>query len=356
MARQKNGTGSFRTRKDGSIEYRVSIGMRGDGTPDRKSFYGATKRECVKRYQEWLNNGQNIAIERVTTIGEWATKWLELYKFVEYKQGRLAWGTYHNYEMYVKNHIIPKLGGLKFTQVRPAHIQQFFKSLDELSDSARHHIYIALNGIFKTAIKNHLCAENPVETPKSKPLQDSISIKVFLPDEIAAILRSDHPCAIYPQLLLYTGLRVGEVCALMWTKITKEIIKVDSSTVRKEGGGFEDKLPKSKKSRYVGVTPKLDTLLSSIPRHGLYVLLDDKGQRITPRKFETRYKKFFRETGLPYLSPHKCRHTYATYLLKGGAGLRAVQELLGHSKVQVTEIYTHVDTGDIKNNVRKLPY
>lgn len=76
--------------------------------------------------------------------------------------------------------------------------------------------------------------------------------------------------------------------------------------------------------------------------------LDDKGQRITPRKLETRYKKFFRETGLPYLSPHKCRHTYATYLLKGGADLRAVQELLGNSKVQVMEIYTHVDTGDIK--------
>ncbi len=356
MARQKNGTGSFRVRKDGSIEYRVSIGMRGDGTPDRKSFYGSTKRECVKRYQEWLNNGQNVAIERVTTVGDWAIKWLELYKHVEYEQGRIAWGTYHNYEMYIKNHIVPKLGCIKFTQVRPAHIQQFFKSLDELSDSARHHIYVAINGIFETAIKNHLCAENPVETPKSKPLQDTISIKVFSPDEIAAILRSDHPCAIYPQLLLYTGLRVGEVCALIWPKISEDIIDVSASTARVEGGGYADKSTKSGKDRYVGITPKLQALLDSIPKKGLYVITDEKGIQLTPQQFYIRYRRFFRDTGLQYLSPHKCRHTYATYLVKGGAELRSVQALLGHSDVHVTEIYTHIDTGDIRNNVRKLPY
>lgn len=57
-----------------------------------------------------------------------------------------------------------------------------------------------------------------------------------------------------------------------------------------------------------------------------------------------------------YLSPHKCRHTYATYLLKGGANLREVQQLLGHSTVGVTEIYTHIDTDDIKSSVAKLPY
>jgi site-specific recombinase XerD len=56
------------------------------------------------------------------------------------------------------------------------------------------------------------------------------------------------------------------------------------------------------------------------------------------------------------LSPHKLRHTYATYLIKGGAELRAVQTLLGHSSIKVTEIYTHVDTEDRRRAAEMLAY
>ena len=55
-------------------------------------------------------------------------------------------------------------------------------------------------------------------------------------------------------------------------------------------------------------------------------------------------------------APHKLRHTYATYLIKGGAELRAVQTLLGHSSVKVTEIYTHVDTEDRRKATAQLAY
>ena len=56
------------------------------------------------------------------------------------------------------------------------------------------------------------------------------------------------------------------------------------------------------------------------------------------------------------LSPHKLRHTYATYLIKGGAELRAVQTLLGHSSVKVTEIYTHINTDDQRRAAEMLAY
>lgn len=99
---------------------------------------------------------------------------------------------------------------------------------------------------------------------------------------------------------------------------------------------------------------------------GLYVLARSEFEFESIHVLEKHYKIAFASinaelqkqgrTPVPYLSPHKCRHTYATYLLKGGANLREVQQLLGHSSVGVTEIYTHVDTEDIKSSVSKLPY
>lgn len=77
---------------------------------------------------------------------------------------------------------------------------------------------------------------------------------------------------------------------------------------------------------------------------------------MTPGSFRRQYDNFFKGLTVRRLSPHKLRHTYATYLIKGGAELRAVQTLLGHSSVKVTEIYTHVDTDDQRRASQKLAY
>ena len=77
---------------------------------------------------------------------------------------------------------------------------------------------------------------------------------------------------------------------------------------------------------------------------------------MTPGSFRRQYDKFFSDLPIRKLSPHKLRHTYATYLIKGGAELRAVQTLLGHSSVRVTEIYTHVDTREQRRAKPKLAY
>ena len=77
---------------------------------------------------------------------------------------------------------------------------------------------------------------------------------------------------------------------------------------------------------------------------------------MTPGSFRRQYGNFFADLPVRKLSAHKLRHTYATYLIKGGAELRAVQTLLWHSSVSVTEIYTHVDTSDQRRATQKLAY
>ena len=345
MSKNANGQGCIRKRANGVWEYVITL-----DSGKRKSFYAKKRSDALNKYEEWKKSG-SITIEKVTTVGEWAEKWLEVYK-----KGTVSFGTYENYKGYVKNHIVPGLGNLKFEDVRPAHIQQFFRERQNLSASAIKHIYIALKGVFDTAVENKLCSYSPITRPKF-PRGETRKIEVFTADEISAIVK--HAGTVeygyFVLLLLYTGLRRGELLALQWNDIGDDMITVRRSQARAEGGGYTNKAPKSGKARYVGITEPLRAILKNIPRTSLFVI-NESGKQLTPHQFESRYYSVLKELNVPMRSPHKCRHTYATYLVKGGADLRTVQAILGHSSLAVTEIYTHVDTSDILRNVNKLSY
>lgn len=77
---------------------------------------------------------------------------------------------------------------------------------------------------------------------------------------------------------------------------------------------------------------------------------------MTPGSFRRQYDNFFADLPVRKLSAHKLRHTYATYLIKGGAELRAVQTILGRQSVSVTEMYTHVNVDDQRRAASKLAY
>ena len=364
MSRNSNGDGSLRKKREGLWEYRVVVGCDDNQNPIRKSFYGKTKTEPKAKYREWLKQAGQPQIEKVTTLGEWAAQWLEIYK-----KGKVEDGTYRNYAHYVNTHIVPALGHLKFEDIRPAHIEKFMRGKSSLSASAQQHIKIALGAIFETAIDNGFCLSNPCRKITVKKDKDNAP-KVFSKDDIAALLEI-APTVEYGyllELLLYTGMRIGEAAGLQWRDIDRKegIITIRHSVARKDGGGYYLKTTKSGKERYIGINAKLAALLDRLPVRGLYVMARSEFEFESIHVLEKHYKAAFASVNtelqkqerapVPYLSPHKCRHTYATYLLKGGANLREVQQLLGHSSVGVTEIYTHVDTEDIKSSVSKLPY
>ena len=83
------------------------------------------------------------------------------------------------------------------------------------------------------------------------------------------------------------------------------------------------------------------------------VFVSRSGQPINRIVLWQRLDRISRAAGLKHIHPHKLRHTFATHLLSGGADLRVVQELLGHSDIGTTQIYTHVDADRLKNVHRK---
>lgn len=358
--RRANGDGTLRQRKDGSWEYRANLGVGLDGKQVHKSFYGKNKTQAKSKGAEYLKQCET-PIEKVKTVGEWAVQWLEIYK-----KDKIAYKSYKNYEMYINKHIIPALGGLKLEQVRPAHLEKFYLSKMDLSGAARRDMHTVLRGVFETAIDNKLCSDNPAL--KADPKKSArTEVKVFPPADIKKILECapTHEYGYYIEILLYSGLRRGELLALQWGDINiKEGLITVQRAIATSEEGTQEKGTKTDRVRYIGITASMENVLSRIPKKGIYVLCDDNGGRLTSSHFRKAYEKFFLDLNaglqedeqVAYLSPHKCRHTFATYTLKGGANLRGVQELLGHSTVQTTEIYTHIDTEEVKRNIRKLKY
>lgn len=143
------------------------------------------------------------------------------------------------------------------------------------------------------------------------------------------------------ELTYACGLRVSEVCALDISSLNREAL-----TVRVVGKG--------NKERVVPYGPPAADALDhwlvrgrpqlAAERSGYALFLGDKGGRIDPRVVRSMVHKMAARAGVHDVAPHGLRHSTATHLLQGGADLRAVQEMLGHSSLSTTQRYTHVDT------------
>ncbi len=150
------------------------------------------------------------------------------------------------------------------------------------------------------------------------------------------------------ELLYSSGLRVSEVVGL-----NTDDLNIREGLVKVRGKG--------KKERIVPVGGKaIDALKSYLIERVLFkkrkaiadsdsaIFLNKSGERLTDRQIRRIVVKYARLTGIDgQIGPHTLRHTFATHLLIGGADLRVIQELLGHSSLSTTQKYTHLDIGHL---------
>lgn len=173
-------------------------------------------------------------------------------------------------------------------------------------------------------------------------------------DEIDRLIRAsrEHPSR-YPlrdesliELLYATGLRVGEATGLALDSVHRDL-----GIVRCFGKGARERIVPishralAKVDAYVnGERPRL------AGRHGSKILfLSRSGKPLGREVVRAILQKYSRLAGVTSrVSPHVLRHSLATHLIRGGADLRIVQEILGHVRVETTEIYTHLDHSDLK--------
>jgi integrase/recombinase XerC len=151
-------------------------------------------------------------------------------------------------------------------------------------------------------------------------------------DPVSVRLRDDAVL----EILYGSGLRVGELCGLR-----PDDVVVDTQQIRVWGKGSKQRqVPLSDPAavalgRWLA-EGRADLVTAESPADAVF--LNRRGRRLTPRDVR---RILDRRAAAP-THPHALRHTYATHLLDGGADLRAVQELLGHSDLATTQHYTHV--------------
>ena len=152
------------------------------------------------------------------------------------------------------------------------------------------------------------------------------------------------------RLALRTGLRFSELLALEWESInlTKKILCVRKACVMGVTG-----TPKNGRIRYVPLTQDVVDALHTLPRKGSNVFWLEKKclNYSTGRYVITRMCEM---AGIQIVGWHSLRHTFASQLVSRGASLKAVQELLGHSTINMTLRYSHLNHEDLRNTIRLL--
>ncbi|MDK2984677.1 MAG: integrase/recombinase XerD [Clostridia bacterium] len=152
------------------------------------------------------------------------------------------------------------------------------------------------------------------------------------------------------ELLYATGLRVSELVSLNLGDIDLE-----SGYVRCMGKGFKERIVPigSIALHHVDLYLKQGRVkLVKTPREKAF-FLNHLGKRLTRQGFWKILKKYAKGAGVKGITPHTLRHSFATHLLENGADLRAVQEMLGHSDIATTQIYTHLTQKKIQEVYRK---
>ena len=152
--------------------------------------------------------------------------------------------------------------------------------------------------------------------------------------------------------LYSTGCRISEIVSLSWGQI-----RFDTGTVIVTGKGSKQRLcilgkPACKALR--DLRAAAGALFPDGDADFTNVFLNERGAAFRPREAQRRMKVWLAAADLPAdLSPHKLRHSFATHLLDAGADLRSVQEMLGHSSLATTQIYTHVSVERLKDEYMK---
>lgn len=269
--------------------------------------------------------------------------------------------TYDSYYRCIVNYVLPffeERGNQKLTTTSAAAFVSRIGSNAELAESYKR----KLLSIFKTAVK---------EIMKDMPECESIIKVITLPRKVdssiqvfsireqrlieKAIINEQSWAALGILLCFYTGLRLGEVCALKWGDIdfdagTMSIERTVSRIKDFENGENKTRLtvgnPKSRKSiRKIPVPAFMLNLANLSPkkdRNDNFYILTDTQVPMEPRTFQKLFKRIQNISGVKNRKFHAIRHTFATRALELGVDIKTLSEILGHANVSTTlNIYAH---------------
>lgn len=284
------------------------------------------------------------------TLGNWIPLWL-----TAYKKGTMRDSSFHQLELLER--LIPEdIKRQPLTEIRPA---------ETASKSYMDKMRVMINALFVEAVENDFCSKNPMRKVKIPHVVER-QREAFSMNDVRIILQyamgyNSRRTAVAVMTLLLTGLRRGELLGLKWTDLTVNTLTVNRAVYIKNGRPYvqEHQAKTASSLRTVPLVPELSHMIHTIPRYGEFIFGTRSGTLMHPRNFSRDYDCFFKhlredEPDVKRLSPHCCRHTFATLSLVSGGDIRTVQEILGHTDIKTTARYTHPDIDAMRQVVTGL--
>lgn len=324
-------------RKDGRWEARYVKDILPDGTKKYGSVYAHSYAEVKAKQQHNLlhpKTSQHSSFNMC--ISALIVEWLESIK------PNVKVNTYQKYESLSRKYIVSEIGSLIVRLLTKNNIRNFTNALIsyQLSFRTINDILVVLNLALKYAEEEYQI--NRVEISYLKIQKKEM--RVLSQEEqsiLTAHLTNEIDIFKFGVLLaLYTGVRVGELCALTWKDITDEVITINKTMYRAKADSGNTEIilgsPKTESSTRTLPTPKI--LLPYIKqfRTDGYVLSTDKQRFCEPRLMQLKFAKMIKLLEIEKANFHALRHTFATRCIEAGVDAKTLSELLGHADVKTT--------------------
>ena len=333
--RRPSGDGMVRKRDDGRWEGRIVVGHKANGDPIFRHVYAKTQKALTEKLHQSIECYQDVELTEDSrmTLGEWLDRWL-----AEYKDGTIRPGTLEGYRNYIENYIKPQLGGKQVSLITTQDVQRMYRRLKSggrvredaegskrLSDSTVRHIHTMLHGAMKAAVQAHIIPKNPTENatvPKSnyKPMQ------VLNEQELDTFLQAVQNDDVWRDFFyteLMTGLRRGEICALMWRDFDAKAGTLGiSRTLHSKGQGIYalGDTKTSQGNRTIILPESVAALLRARKKASIsqWIFPQPASPELpmNPGTAYRRLKTLLEEAGLPSIRFHDLRHPYVKHTTK----------------------------------------
>ncbi|HCV28315.1 MAG TPA: site-specific tyrosine recombinase XerD [Dehalococcoidia bacterium] len=242
-----------------------------------------------------------------------------------------------------------------WANVDASDVSAFVDDLDErgYARSTRARKIAALKSMFRFLREEDLVDDNPTEalrSPRSgRTLPKALSIQQV--DRLLdAVYRDDSPEGVRDaamfEIMYAAGLRVSELVGL-----DIRDLDLEAGSVRCIGKGSKERAVPVHGQALESVSAYLETVRTLYERgpQKQALFLNRNGRRLSRQGFWLRLKRAARAADISdHITPHTLRHSFATHMLRGGASLRHVQEMLGHASIATTQIYTHLTSEHVR--------
>lgn len=225
-----------------------------------------------------------------------------------------------------------------------------------LSSRSQARFLSSLRGLYKHLVREELLASNPLELVESPRVSRKLPGLLSAP-EVLRLLAAPDPGdlrgardAAMLHTLYASGLRVSELVGLRLSAVD-----LRTGVLTAFGKGRKQRIVPLGELAIESIQRYLETVRGKWARpREPHLFVTQRGKGMTRQAFWKNLKRYSRVAGITRnVSPHVLRHSFATHLLEGGADLRVVQTLLGHSDISTTQVYTHVSAEHLRNMHRR---